>query len=381
MGLADALIPGVASNVSNLVARKQLKFKEFTASGTFVVGTGGDATTTNTIFNVFVVGGGGGGGLGSVTLQTAGTISAVIGGAGGGGECVERTVVGSLLFGGASTGTVSVTIGAGGVGGAASNGGTAAVGGDSSFGAIVAQGGGRGASMSASNATDTIVAALNRATNGGVSVHEDRAGTSAAYAIGGGGGGGAPWPIYATSSWTAGHDLIGPQNGRGAVNSASTTFYNPDFGFAGKDFDNPNETGNVRCGAAGPARNGVATGAAGLFGRGGNGINGFGGGASGAQVSAIGTTVATVLVAPSGWSIATGTAYNDPYYTNVDGGGRGALVTASATANYIAATSGSANTGGGGGGGAAFGTGTTYYNSVSAGGSGAAGYCLVYWWE
>ena len=126
----------------------------------------------------------------------------------------------------------------------------------------------------------------------------------------------------------------------------------------------------------------ASTAVGGFFGAGGQGLFGMGGGAAGGVVSRGGTTVALALQTPATWNIGvSGTAYNAAPYISTDGGGRGAVVTGNATANYIAATSGSANTGGGGGGGAAFGSATTYYNSVHAGGSGASGYCVVYWWE
>ncbi len=107
-------------------------------------------------------------------------------------------------------------------------------------------------------------------------------------------------------------------------------------------------------------------------------MKGFAGGGAGAIASWGGTTLATVLVLPTNYFV---TDYNLPEFYAVDGGGRGAIVTGSSTANFIAATSGSANTGGGGGAGGAVGTATTVYHTVSAGGSGATGYCLVYWWE
>jgi hypothetical protein len=390
MGLADALIPGLVSNASNLVARKQLKYKEFTSSGNFIIGSGGDASSVQNVYNIILVGGGGGGGMGSVTLQSAGTISRVMGGPGGGGEVRTITATGIGILGTATSGTITVTIGAGGVGGAASNGGTAAVGGDSKFGELIARGGGKGGSWEISNATNTnLSASTTRATEAGEGGANSRGTVSTEQVLSNGGaGGGVRYGQFATtSSLESAYYLNGPQNGRDG--GFATENRNPDFSTT-NSLDNNNSLIPTRptCGLAGRTAGVVdsvsaaSTAVGGFFGAGGQGLFGMGGGAAGGVVSRGGTTVALALETPATWSIGvSGTAYNAAPYISTDGGGRGAVVTGDATANYIAATSGSANTGGGGGGGAAFGSATTYYNSVHAGGSGASGYCVVYWWE
>jgi hypothetical protein len=381
MGLADALIPGVASGVSSLSARKQLKFKEFTSSGNFVIGSGGDATSAATVFNILLVGAGGGGGMGSITALGAGTVGVVVGGAGGGGEVQELVASGVSLLNGGASGTITVTIGAGGVGGASSNGGTAAVGGDSIFGRYTSFGGGRAGSTSRNLGVSTTVNAQYRATGASSSTISQGTVTAARVAASSGGGGGQRF----SSGFTTGTDpdalefiFWGPQNGRVASGTVANT-YGPDSQLP-LQYDNNANDASLRpwCGHSGNRTYTDATINNAWYGRGGMGLKGIGGGGAGAIASYGGTTVATVLVLPTNYFE---TDYNQAKYYSVDGGGRGAIVTGNATANYIAATSGTANTGGGGGGGAAWGTATTVYNSVSAGGSGAAGYCLVYWWE
>lgn len=383
MGLADALIPGVASNASNLVARKQLKFKQFTSSGSFVIGSGGDATTAATMFNILLVGAGGGGGMGSITALGAGTVAVVVGAAGGGGEVQELAASGASLLSGASSGTITVTIGAGGVGGASSNGGTAAVGGDSTFGAYTALGGGKGGSRTQNLAVNTSVAGRYRATGCGdatVSIGTVTAGGRVAAASGGGGG------RRFDNGFTTGTNpnsiefiFWGPQNARTASGTVENT-YTPDSQLP-LQYNNDGGSANPPIPWCGHFANSTFNSAVvndGWFSRGGQGLKGLGGGGAGAIASYGGTTVATVLVMPT---LYFETDYNQAKYYSVDGGGRGAIVTGNATASYIAATSGTANTGGGGGAGAAWATATTVYNTVSSGGSGAAGYCLVYWWE
>lgn len=379
MGLADALIPGVASSAANLVARKQLKFKEFTSSGTFVVGASGDATSAATVFNVLLVGGGGGGGMGSITALGAGTVGLAVGGAGGGGEVREFALPGLTILNGSATGTVTVTIGAGGVGGASSNGGTAAVGGDSSFGSYTSFGGGRAGSNFRNLATTTSVSKKYRATGASSQTLSVGTPTAARVTSSSGGGGGARFSDYAmlvTSD--QGVYFYGPQNGKIASGTADSS-YSPDSQLP-PEFDNNASDASLRpwCGLEANTTFSKTTVNDGWYGRGGMGIKGLGGGGAGAIASYAGTTIAEVLILPANyWA----TDYNQAYFYSVDGGGRGAIVTGNATANYIAATSGTANTGGGGGAGAAWATATTVYNSVSSGGSGAAGYCLVYWWE
>jgi len=172
--------------------------------------------------------------------------------------------------------------------------------------------------------------------------------------------------------------LYGAQNGRLANGTVANT-YTPDSQLP-LEIDNNANDASLRpwCGMEANSTFTNTTVNNGWYGRGGMGLKGLGGGGAGAIASYAGTTIAQVLVLPANyWA----TDYNQAYFYSVDGGGRGAIVTGNATANYIAATSGTANTGGGGGAGAAWATATTVYNSVSSGGSGAAGYCLVYWWE
>ena len=382
MGLADALIPGVASNAAALGSRKQLKFKEFTSSGTLVVGTSGDATTAATMFNVFLVGGGGGGGCGSVTAVGAGTVTVTAGGPGGGGEVKQFMAPASSFLNGSSSGTITVTIGAGGVAATGANGGSATVGGDSSFGHFQVFGGGKGGASIYNNATETTVSATKRFTSAPsrISDHSATATAKKINATGGGGGGMMHTFVNTTTvSENVAFYLTGLQNGRNASGTANTSQYNPDSETPESQQWNQLRDSNTwqLGGRAGSNFNGTAT-ANGWYGRGGVGYLGFGGGGAGAIVSNGGTTVAQVLVLPTAyWT----TDYNQPRFYNVDGGGRGAIVTTATTANYVAATSGFPNSGGGGGAGAAYGTGGSVYNSVSAGGSGAAGYCLVYWWE
>ncbi len=385
MGLADALIPGVASNAAALGSRKQLKFKEFTSSGSFVIGANGDATTSATMLNVILVGGGGGGGCGSVTANGAGTVTVTVGGAGGGGEVGKFSIPALSLIGGSASGTVTVTIGAGGVAGSGANGGTAAVGGDSAFGNYQVFGGGRGASSIMNNNVESGATSITgqnvlRFTQGAAR-RSDSSGTATQHKFSGtgGGGGGVPWRMATPSDLTESTNWYtwGEQNGKRAGGTAaagiSPDSYTP-VAYALTSLNNATYTPGGRGGASSFS---TAVGD-GWYGRGGDGDSGLGGGGAGGVVSTTGTSIATVLVLNSSyWA----NDYNQSRFYHRDGGGRGAIITAATTANYIAATSGAANTGGGGGAGAAWATATTVYNSVSAGGSGAAGYCLVYWWE
>jgi hypothetical protein len=283
------------------------------------------------------------------------------------------------MLNGASTGTVTVTIGAGGIGGASSNGGTAAVGGDSTFGAYTAFGGGRGGSNFRNLGTTTNVSKQYRATGASSDTVSVGTPTAARVTASSGAGGGARFAEYSMLvTADQGVFLYGAQNGRLANGTVANT-YTPDSQLP-LEIDNNANDASLRpwCGMEANSTFTNTTVNNGWYGRGGMGLKGLGGGGAGAIASYAGTTIAQVLVLPANyWA----TDYNQAYFYSVDGGGRGAIVTGNATANYIAATSGTANTGGGGGAGAAWATATTVYNSVSSGGSGAAGYCLVYWWE
>lgn len=376
MGLADALIPGVASSASNLVARRELRYKEFTSSGTLTVGSGGDISDPATVLNIVLVGGGGGGGMGSVTNLTGETRRAVAGGAGGGGEVRQITIPAIALTNGSSTGTATVTIGAGGVGGASSNGGTAGLGGDSYIGEYGASGGGSGRTVVRASTNDTFVGSSERKrfTSGANASSAER------IACGGSGGGGQAFnlPNLLTISSTGTAYIFGEQNGRTASSTASATKYSPDSEIPFTYIQTTLGTlSRAPGGQAGATYESSTSGQTAWYARGGKGMLGLGGGGAGGFSHSSGSAISYIMVLPTTyWA----TDYNLPQFYSVDGGGRGAIVSG-VDGTTIAAGNGLSNTGGGGGGGAAFAASSDFRNTVSSGGSGASGYCIVYWWE
>ena len=363
MGLADALIPGVASNASNLVARKQFKYKEFTASGNFVIGSGGDATSANTLFTVFLVGGGGGGGgmAAASTAVPAGSASFLTGGGGGGGRARQLTLTGVAMLDGGSAGTVSVTIGAGGAGGGTANGGTAAVGGDSSLGSFVSTGGGSGAGYDSTLAALAVVGKWSR---GGLGSKNDGAFSANSISGGGGGGGGAQNTSAVDVNFV---------NGRRAANSNTTARYNLVASLQSTSNQNAQWAGGGQGGSA------IASGSATFLtagGGGGVGVNGYGGGGQG---GCAGTAITIADLITGGGGLNTGSTETELDWP--DGGGKGAQVTGTATAVTRLPTSARVNSGGGGGGGAVCNIAGVANSTAINAGNGADGYCFIGWWE
>jgi hypothetical protein len=363
MGLADALIPGVASNASNLVARKQFKYKEFTASGNFVIGSGGDATSANTLFTVFLVGGGGGGGgmAAASTVVVAGSASFMSGGGGGGGRARQLTLTGVAMLGGGSAGTVSVTIGAGGAGGGTANGGTAAVGGDSSLGSFVSTGGGSGGGY---DSAFTAISAVGKWSRGGLGSENDGAFSSNSISGGGGGGGGAQNTSAVDANFV---------NGRRPANTNVTARYNLVASIPSISSLNAQWAGGGQAGSA------IASGSATFLtagGGGGIGVNGYGGGGQG---GCAGTAITIADLIIGGGGLNTGSTETELDWP--DGGGKGAQVTGTATAVTRLPTSARVNSGGGGGGGAVCNIAGVANSTAINAGNGADGYCFIGWWE